>query len=98
MYKTIHINNSSNSGSTKFQYNVIFPQNTFSIKYFYNIRFCGSHEINFSGRDAFRGKVVYIWIFPDLAKARPTLEDGGVISFVTYKQPNNLENIISLQF
>jgi len=29
------------------------------------------------GRDVGRGKVAYIWIFPDPVKAEPTLRGGG---------------------
>jgi len=40
--------------------------------------FCGSHGISlFTSRDAGRGKVVYIWISPNPAKAGLTL--GGVV-------------------
>jgi len=42
--------------------------------------FCGSRGISFStGRNADRGKAVYIWISVDPAKAGPTLGGGGVV-------------------
>jgi len=42
--------------------------------------FCGFLGITLStSRDVGRGKAIYIWIFPDPAKAGPTL-GGGVVA------------------
>lgn len=50
----------------------------FSLKCFTNFFFCGSLRISLStGKDACRGKVAYIWIFPNPAKAGCTL--GGIV-------------------
>lgn len=49
-------------------------------KCFHKILFCGSFGFSLSiDRGAGRGKTAYIWISLDPAKARLTLEGGGVV-------------------
>ena len=58
----------------------MFSQNLSSMKHFHKILFCGSLRISLStGKNAGRGKVAYIWISLDPAKAGPTLGGGVVI-------------------
>jgi len=65
-----------------------FPFNISSKALFYKIfaqksYFCGSRGISLSmGRDAGRGKVAYIWISSDPAKAGPSLGGGGVENYI----------------
>ena len=64
--------------NSSFFSHLFFSQNHSFTKCFHKILFCGSRGISLStGRDAGRGKIAYIWIFPDPAKVGPTLGGGG---------------------